>query len=94
MMSKSPGERTNGPAEGKGLRLSAFIGTIIEVGLLIIFMIQNTEEVTLDFLFWSFTLPLWVYTLVVAVVGALVWMGLGVMRRRRRRVARREGRSD
>jgi hypothetical protein len=31
---------------------------------------------------------------VVAVVGALVWIGLGVMRRRRRRVARREERSD
>ncbi len=94
MMSKSPAERSNGSAEGKGLRFSAFIATLIEAGLLIIFMIQNTEEVTLDFLFWSFTLPLWVYTLVVAVVGALVWMGLGLMRRHRRRVARREGRSD
>jgi len=91
MLSKNSGDRTNGSAEGQGLRLSAFIVTLIEVGLLITFMIQNTEDVTLDFLFWSFTLPLWVFTLVVAVFGALVWIGLGVMRRHRRRMARREG---
>jgi uncharacterized integral membrane protein len=94
MLSGSPDERNNGSAGGQGLRLSAFIASLIEVGLLITFMIQNTEDVTLDFLFWSFTLPLWVFTLVVAVVGALVWIGLGVMRRRRRRAARREERSD
>ncbi len=29
-----------------------------------------------------------------ALVGALVWFGLGVMRRHRRRAARREGRRD
>ena len=94
MLSGSPGEGTNGSAGGRGLRFSAFVATLIEVGLLITFMIQNTEDVTLDFLFWSFTLPLWVFTLVVAVAGALVWIGLGVMRRRRRRAARREERSD
>jgi uncharacterized integral membrane protein len=94
MLGKSPGEGTEGPAKGQGLRFSAFIASLVEVGLLITFMIQNTEDVTLDFLFWSFTLPLWVFTLVVAVVGALVWIGLGVMRRHRRRVTRREGRAN
>ena len=60
------------------------IASLIEVGLLIVFMIQNTDDVTLDFLFWSFTWPLWFFTLVSAVVGALVWIGLGVVRRHRR----------
>ena len=94
MLSGRPGERTNGSEKGQGLRVSAFIGSLIEVGLLITFMIQNTEDVTLDFLFWSFTLPLWVFTLLVAVFGALAWIGLGMMRRHRRHVSRREDRSD
>ena len=55
-------------------------------------MLQNTEDVRLDFLFWSFTWPLWLFTFVVALVGALVWFGLGVIRRHRRRKARREDR--
>jgi len=45
--------------------------------------------VTLEFLFWDFTWPVWFYTVVVAAFGAMVWFGLGVMRRRRRRKARR-----
>jgi uncharacterized integral membrane protein len=64
------------------------------VVLLVVFMIQNTERVTLFFLLWSFTWPLWLFTLVTALVGALVWFGLGVMRRHRRRTSRREERRD
>ena len=52
-------------------------------------MVQNTEDVTLDFLFWSFTWPLWLFTFVVALVGVgtdvlagglgwLTWLRLGV----------------
>src|SRR5215213_6708075 len=92
MSSQRPGERTKGSAEGQSLRVGLSIASLIEVGLLTIFMIQNTEDVTLDFLFWSFTWPLWLFTLVVAVVGASVWMGFGVIRRHRRRKARREDR--
>jgi uncharacterized integral membrane protein len=57
-------------------------------------MIQNTEDVTVDFLFWGFTWPVWLLTLVAAVVGALVWLGLGVLRRHRRRKDRRAERRD
>jgi uncharacterized integral membrane protein len=57
-------------------------------------MIQNRQDVTLDFLVWSFTWPLWLFTLVTALIGAVVWIGLGVMRRHRRRKARREDRRD
>jgi len=57
-------------------------------------MIQNTESVRLDFLFWHFTWPLWLLTIASAVLGALVWFGLGVMRRHRRRKERREDRRD
>jgi uncharacterized integral membrane protein len=65
------------------------IASLIGLALLVIFMVQNREKVTLHFLSWNFTWPLWVFTLVVALVGALVWFGLGVMRRHRRRRNRR-----
>jgi uncharacterized integral membrane protein len=70
------------------------IASLSGAGLLAIFMIQNRWPVTFRFLFWGFTWPLWLFTLVTALVGALIWFGLGVMRRHRRRVARREARRD
>jgi uncharacterized integral membrane protein len=57
-------------------------------------MIQNTERVRLEFLFWTFTWPLWLLTMASALLGALVWLGLGVMRRHRRRKERRQARRD
>ena len=81
-----PGNR-NRPRLGGGA-----IATLIGVGLLLIFIIQNTEKVRLHFLVWNFSWPLWLYTIVVAVFGALVWFGLGVMRRHRRRKERRQDR--
>jgi uncharacterized integral membrane protein len=90
------GENIGGGGDGRhGRRLGAgAIASLTGVGLLGIFMYQNTEEVTVKFLFWSFTWPLWLLTLVTALVGALIWFGLGVMRRHRRRVQRREDRRD
>lgn len=72
--------------DGMGAGVAATIGGF---GVLLLAIFQNREEVTVNFLFWSFTWPLWLYTVVVALIGALVWFGLGVMRRRRRRKARR-----
>jgi uncharacterized integral membrane protein len=78
-----------------GVRLGAgAIGSIAGGGLLLIFMLQNTTKVTLHFLFWNFHWQLWVLVLVSAVLGALVWFSLGVMRRRARRKERREDRRD
>ena len=86
---------TPGVAQGKTARLSGgVIASLTGVGLLAIFMIQNTQPVTLQFLFWSFTWPLWLFTLAMALVGGLLWFGLGVLRRHRRRKARREDRQD
>lgn len=88
-------QRSPRTAGGRGLRVSGgAIASLVGLGLLVIFMIQNTQRITLSFLFWSFTWPLWLLTLVAALVGALVWFGLGVIRRHRRRTARREDRRD
>jgi len=65
------------------------IGSLAGVSVLVIFMLQNTDDVTVEFLFWEFSWPIWLLTLAAAVVGALVWLGLGVLRRHRRRKERR-----
>jgi len=70
------------------------IASLTGLGLLLVFIVQNTNDVSLDFLFWTFTWPLWLLTLISAALGALTWFGLGVMRRHRRRKARREDRRD
>jgi len=68
------------------------IASAVGLAFLATFIIQNRQDVKLDFLWWSFTWPLWIYTIVSALFGALVWFGVGVMRRRRRRKERRENR--
>jgi len=71
------------------------IASLAGGGLLLIFIVQNTERIRLHFLVWNFSWPLWLYTLFTAAFGALIWVGLGVMRRHRRRKERRaERRGD
>jgi uncharacterized integral membrane protein len=93
MAQKGSAGSASGVTEGRVLQLSGgALASLIGVGLLLIFIMQNNQLVTLRFLFWSFTWPLWLFTIIAASLGALVWFGLGVMRRHRRRVARREAR--
>jgi uncharacterized integral membrane protein len=55
-------------------------------------MLQNTDDVRVDFLAWHFTTTVWLLTLTSALLGAVIWFGLGVLRRHRRRVERRAAR--
>lgn len=88
------GTASSGSTQG-GLRLGGgAIASLTGLGLLLIFIVQNTDNVSLDFLFWTFTWPLWLLTLISAMLGALTWFGLGVMRRHRRRKERRAERRD
>lgn len=80
-------ESSNGARLGAGA-----IASLSGGALLLIFMLQNRNKVGIDFLFWSFTWPLWLVILVSALIGAFVWFGLGVLRRHRRRKERREER--
>jgi uncharacterized integral membrane protein len=93
MVEQSPGDPGNDRTRARGRRLGAgAITGLTAAGLLVLFMIQNTEDVRIDFMFWSFNWPLWLYTFVIALIGAFMWVGLGVLRRHRRRQARREAR--
>ena len=79
--------------EGNSRRLGGgAIASLTGVGLLLVFMLQNRDKVPFDFLWWSFTWPLWLIVLASALIGALVWFGLGVIRRHNRRKERREDR--
>ena len=80
----------DGGGSGSNAKMSGgAIASLTGLGVLIIFMVQNTETITFKFLTFSFSWPLWLYTIVVAVFGAIVWLGLGILRRHRRRKARR-----
>lgn len=68
------------------------IVSLIGLAVLVIFVIQNRARIRIVFLVWHFIWPLWLYTIVIAVFGALAWFGLGVIRRHRRRKERRENR--
>ena len=87
-------EEQQGPGGGGRKIGGGAIASLTGVGVLLIFVLQNTEDVKFKFLFLSFTWPLWLYTIVTALFGALVWFGIGVMRRHRRRKERREDRRD
>jgi len=91
MVQERPSDSTRPPAQGRRLGGGA-IASLSGVGLLVIFMVQITQRVRLDFLFWTFTWPLWLLTMASALLGALVWLGLGVVRRHRRRKERRRAR--
>ena len=95
-MTQQIGDGSTTPGgEQEGLRLGAgAIGTLAGVAALVIFMVQNTDDVTVQFLVWDFTWPVWLLVLVAALIGAAVWFGVGVLRRHRRRSERRESRRD
>ena len=60
------------------------IASLVGIGALMIFMIQNTQEIRVHFLFWHFSWAVWLIVLVAALLGALGWFGGGVVRRYRR----------
>ena len=58
------------------------------------FMAQNTDDVTVQFLGWKFTWPVWLLVLISRADRRVVWFGVGVVRRHRRRKDRRDDRRD
>ncbi len=53
--------------------------------VLLIFILQNFEDVTLDFLGWEFTMPEAFVILLTAVISSiLTWMGIAISRRRKK----------
>lgn len=72
------------PPEIKRTRISALwialvVGLVVLV-LLLVFILQNLDKVTVQFLGWEFTLPLGVTVLLAAIAGAVIMAVVGAMR--------------
>lgn len=61
----------------------AVLGVILLI--ILIFILQNTEKVHFDFLFWGFSLSLWIMFVITLAVGVLLGLAVGAMMRVRRR---------
>ena len=61
-------------------------GTLIAI-VLLLFIMSNRQDVTVEFLFMDFTTSQWVVLTVTALLGAAV--GAGIFSRRQKRKARR-----
>jgi uncharacterized integral membrane protein len=69
--------------EGPGGKL---IVLLLALGLLILFVLQNTDEIRIDFLFWHGRWPAWIVILLVALLGLVVgWIAATVRGRRLRK---------
>jgi uncharacterized integral membrane protein len=76
----------------------AISGGVIGLGLIaaavLLFVIQNTQDVEVEFLWFDFTWPLWLLLVVTIVLSCVGWVLAGILRRHRRRKDRREDRRD
>jgi uncharacterized integral membrane protein len=71
-------ERREGPS-GKVLLL------IVALVLLALFVLQNTNDADINFLFWDVQVPLWIVIVVSAALGVLAGWTLAKVRRGMRR---------
>lgn len=96
VVSRDQNDGNEGPATAKSPKKigAGAVASFVGVAALLIFILQNRQNVNLDFLFWTFSWPLWALTAVSAVLGSLVWEGVGVVRRYRRRSERRAARRE
>lgn len=89
--SLEPEHRSQPAYEPDGIAWGGIVLGIWAIGL-IIFSVQNAEQVTVDFLGWSFQMPIALLVMVTA-LATLVVAGVGsywYRRRRRKRRARSE----
>jgi uncharacterized integral membrane protein len=74
----------------RAFNAGAALGLVLATATFV-FLVQNRQSTEFDWLWFDFTLPLWVALVGALVTGALlVLTALAVHRRRRRRIARRE----
>ena len=68
--------------EGPGGKVIVLLAALV---LLVLFVLQNTEQIRIDFLFWHGRWPAWIVILLVAALGLVVgWIAATVRGRRRR----------
>ncbi len=70
----------------KGISPKQIVGAIIAI-LALIFVFQNSQTRSVDFLFWKMSMPTWIWLLVVFVAGIAVGLLLPRMRARSKKKA-------
>jgi uncharacterized integral membrane protein len=96
-MAPDPNDLQEGALEEPGRGLFGnirFWGGIGAGALLVIFLLQNLQTVEVNFLWLSYDIRMVYALLISAVLGALTFFFLGVLRRRARRKERREDRRN
>ncbi len=74
----------------RAFNLGAILGLVLATATFV-FLVQNRQTTQFDWLWFDFTMPLWVALVGALVIGALlVVTALAVHARRRRRITRRE----
>lgn len=68
----------------RGSSMGLIIAGIVSVAA-VVFALQNSEEASVEFLFFTATVPLSVVIVISMVLGAILGWFIGFMRRRRRR---------
>ncbi|HMK92015.1 MAG TPA: LapA family protein [Thermoleophilia bacterium] len=88
-MSQQPAPR--GQSQSAGRYVMPTIATIIVIAILA-FILQNRQSIKISWLFWSFSWPLWLLLVVTILLSLIAGQILLMLRRHRRRKARREAR--
>ena len=70
----------------RGITAKQVVGLVIGI-LAVVFVFQNTGKGRITFLFWSMTMPAWVWLLVVFVAGVIVGALVPTLRARKKRRA-------
>ncbi|GMR03158.1 MAG: hypothetical protein BMS9Abin20_1527 [Acidimicrobiia bacterium] len=69
-------------------RIVGLIVTVVVIAVAGIFIFQNTDDTSVEFLFLSGRAPLYLVIVVSMILGALLgWIGSAIRRRRKRRIA-------
>ena len=62
--------------------------------LILIFVLQNTQDLKFKFLFWDFTWPAWLMLVITLIIGfAIGFLVSALLRRRKKRELRRRSQS-
>ena len=76
-----PGEQEAHEPVNKALIARLVVATLI-IAIFVIFAVQNTESVTIEFLAWSFQLSQFLMMVLSAVAGVVIWTFAGAYSRR------------
>jgi uncharacterized integral membrane protein len=86
---ESPSQRAAEKARGAGRDWAPLVAALVLLLLVVIFVLQNGDKVPVKFLFAEGDMPLGAALLLAAVLGGLITLALGFVRRTRSRFRRR-----